>query len=50
MLLKVSIKNTLSQVRREPGFSSSVVGTLAPAVGVTYSATKMFKGWFYLSS
>ena len=49
MLLKVSIKNTLSQVRREPGFSSSVVSILAPAVGVTYSATKMFKGWFYLS-
>lgn len=49
MLLKVSIKNSLSQARREPGFSSPIVGVLEPAVGVTYNATKMFKGWFYLT-
>ena len=49
MLLKVSIKNSLSQVRREPGFSSPIVGVLEPATGVTYSATKMFKGWFFLT-
>lgn len=48
MKFEVVIKNNLSQIRTIPSLSGSIMSVLNKDLNTTYTATKMFKGWYYL--
>lgn len=49
MKILVSIKNNLSQIRVIPSLGGTILSVLNKDLGTDYTATLMYKGWYYLS-
>ena len=49
MKILVSIKNNLSQIRVIPSLGGTILSVLNKDLETDYTATLMYKGWYYLS-
>ena len=48
MLMNVVIKNNISQIRALPAHSGTIIAILNKDLTTTYSATKLYHGWYFI--